>query len=89
MLPSEICFTAAGFRVRPSRVRGVWASREWVYEGEEAEGEVSYFVMGREGLRKGREKPKAITSGRARWRKSLECDVGRKRWSGWRSMVVR
>jgi hypothetical protein len=34
MLPSEICFTAAGLRVRPSVVSGVLASREWVYEDD-------------------------------------------------------
>jgi hypothetical protein len=52
-----------------------------------ASGEMSYFVMEREGVRKGREKPKAIMSGRARWRKVVECEVpGRRR--GRRSMVL-
>jgi len=52
-----------------------------------ASGEMSYFVMEQEGVRKGREKPKAIMSGRARWRKVVECEVpGRRR--GRRSMVL-
>ena len=74
---------------------GVLASRVWVYAGEEeeeGEGEVSYFVRGREeGARKGREMPKAIRRGRARWRKVglvavVVVVVGRKR-RGRRSMV--
>jgi hypothetical protein len=71
MLPSEICFTVEGLRVRPSTVSGVWASREWVEEdeGDVVYGEVSYFAMARPGgVRKGREKPKAIKRGRARVR---------------------
>ena len=93
MLPSEICFTAAGFRVRPSVVTGVLASREWVYAGDgDGEAAVSYLVRGREeGARKGREMPKAIRRGRARWRKVglvvvVVVVVDRKR-RGRRSMV--
>lgn len=52
-----------------------------------ASGEVSYFVMEREGVRKGREKPKAIMSGRARWRKVVEWEVPSRR-RGRRSMVL-
>jgi hypothetical protein len=53
-----------------------------------ASGEMSYFVMAREGVRKGREKPKAIMSGRARWRKVVECEVPGRRRRGRRSMVL-
>ena len=52
-----------------------------------ASGEVSYFVMEREGVRKGREKPKTIMSGRARWRKVVECEVPSRTRRGRRSMV--
>lgn len=79
-LPSEICFTAAGLRVRPSVVKGVWASREWVYEGE-----VSYLtVVRKEGVKKGREKPKARRSGRALVRNLKGVSLqsrGKGRWS--------
>jgi hypothetical protein len=72
MLPSEICLTAEGLRVRPSAVSGVCASREWVEaedDGGVVCGEVSYFAIARPGgVRKGSEKPKAITRGRARVR---------------------
>ena len=53
-----------------------------------ASGDVSYFVMEREGVRKGREKPKAIMSGRARWRKVVEWEVPSRRRRGRRSMVL-
>ena len=53
-----------------------------------ASGEVSYFVMERDGVRKGREKPKAIMSGRARWRKVVECEVPSRKRRGRRSMVL-
>lgn len=53
-----------------------------------ASGEMSYFVMEREGVRKGREKPKAIMSGRARWRKVVECEVPGRRRRGRRSIML-
>lgn len=87
MLPKEICLTAAGFRRLPSVVRGVLASREWLYAGDdevEKFGEVSKDVSLR-GVKKGIEKPKAMMRGRARVR-----NVGwvwRRR--GWRSMMDR
>jgi hypothetical protein len=70
MLPSEICLTVEGLRVRPSAVSGVWASRAWVEEEDDGDvvyGEVSYFAMACPGgVRKGSEKPTAIKRGRAR-----------------------
>jgi hypothetical protein len=67
--PRLICFTAAGFKVRPSFVSGVFASRECEVLNEEdgVYGDVSRRVIWL-GWRKGREaeRPNATRMGRAR-----------------------
>jgi hypothetical protein len=78
MLPKLICLTAAGFNVRPSFVRGVFAPLVWL-DGDAGADETSREVSGRD-CRKGREKPKATKSGRARVK------TGDGRRTGWTSM---
>ena len=76
--PRLICLTAAGLRPLPSRVRGVFASREWVYGVllKSAAGDASLRMMD-EGWRKGREavRPKATRTGRLKAVREIGADT--------------